>query len=83
MRFLYRTELPDHDPIYVFDWHERTGALERLTPPWTQLKVLDRSGGIRAGGRVTLRVRNGLTSSTWKLRHSDYQRGTHFREEQV
>ena len=83
MRFLYRTELPDHDPIYVFDWHERTGALERLTPPWTQLKVLDRSGGIRAGARVTLRVRNGLTSSTWKLRHSDYQHGTHFRDEQV
>ncbi|SVE55232.1 uncharacterized protein METZ01_LOCUS508086, partial [marine metagenome] len=68
MRLLYRTELPDHDPISVFDWHERSGALERLTPPWAKLEVLDRSGGIRDGGRITLRVRGAPTSFTWKLR---------------
>lgn len=83
MRFLYRTELPNHDPISVFDWHERSGALERLTPPWAKLEVLDRSGGIRDGGRIALRVRRGPMSFMWKLRHSEYQHGVHFRDEQV
>ena len=83
MRLLYRTELPDHDPISVFDWHERSGALERLTPPWAKLEVLDHSGGIRDGGRITLRVRGAPTSFTWKLRHGEYQHGRHFRDEQV
>ena len=39
MRFNYRTELPGHEPETVFDWHERPGALERLTPPWGEVEV--------------------------------------------
>lgn len=83
MRFSYSTELPDHDPETVFDWHERPGALERLTPPWGEVEVLERSGGIRDGGEVKLRIRRGPTSFDWHLRHRDYEYGRRFRDEQV
>jgi uncharacterized protein (TIGR01777 family) len=83
MRFTFRTEIPDLTPEQVFDWHERPGALERLTPPWGDVQVLHRSGGIEDGGRVTLRLRRGPTSFRWDLRHRDYVYGRQFRDEQV
>lgn len=83
MRFTYSTELPDHDPESVFDWHERPGALERLTPPWGEVEVLKRSGGIDDGGEVKLRIKRGPTSFDWHLRHRDYEYGRQFRDEQV
>lgn len=83
MRYTYQTELPDHTPQTVFDWHERPGALERLTPPWGDVEVLGRSGGIKDGGQVSLRIRRGPTSFRWDLRHRDYEYGRQFRDEQV
>jgi uncharacterized protein (TIGR01777 family) len=83
MRFSYSTQLPDHDPDAVFDWHERPGALERLTPPWGSVEVLHRAGGIRDDGEVKLKVSRGPTSFKWHLRHRDYQHGRQFRDEQV
>jgi uncharacterized protein (TIGR01777 family) len=83
MRFTFETALPDHTPEEVFDWHERPGALERLTPPWGDVEVLQRSGGIEDDGRISLRVRRGPTSFRWDLRHRDYVYGRQFRDEQV
>ena len=40
----------------VFAWHERPGALERLTPPWEHVRVIGRSGGIEDGASVVLQV---------------------------
>lgn len=83
MRLTYSTDLPDHDPATVFDWHERPGALERLTPPWGEVEVLHRAGGIRDGGVVQLRVHRGPTSFRWDLRHRDYEHARQFRDEQT
>jgi uncharacterized protein (TIGR01777 family) len=83
MRFSFNAELPDHPPGAVFDWHERPGALERLTPPWGKVEVLGRSGGIRDGAVVDLRIHRGPASFRWVLRHRDYVRGEQFRDEQV
>jgi hypothetical protein len=83
MRLTYRSELPDHSPEEVFAWHERPGALERLTPPWADVDVLERAGGIRDGGTVSLRIRRGPTSFRWDLRHRDYEHGRQFCDEQV
>ena len=41
-------------PVEVFGWHERPGAFERLSPPWVDVRVLEREGGIRVGGRLVL-----------------------------
>lgn len=83
MRFSYRTELPNHSPEEVFDWHERPGALERLTPPWGDVEVLHRSGGIQDGGQVSLKIKRGPTTFRWDLRHHGYEYGRVFKDEQV
>lgn len=64
----------------VFAWHERAGALERLTPPWDQVEVLERSGGIRDGGRVALRSKVGPFWSSWEVEHRGYDEGRVFRD---
>jgi uncharacterized protein (TIGR01777 family) len=83
MRLTYGTDLPDDDPSTVFAWHERPGALERLTPPWGEVEVVRRSGGIRDGGEVELRIRRGPTTFHWHVRHHDYEAGRQFRDEQI
>jgi uncharacterized protein (TIGR01777 family) len=83
MRLTYGVDLPAHDPATVFAWHERPGALERLTPPWGEVEVVRRSGGIRDGGEVEMRIRRGPSTFHWHVRHRDYEEGRQFRDEQV
>ncbi len=67
----------------AFAWHERPGAFERLTPPWERVTVVERSGGIREGGRTVVRVRVGPARFRWLARHRDYEAGRRFVDEQV
>lgn len=83
LRLTYRSELPGHAPAEVFSWHERPGALERLTPPWARVDVEHKDPGIRDGSRVVLRVHEGPASFHWELRHRDYEQARQFRDEQV
>jgi uncharacterized protein (TIGR01777 family) len=83
MRLAYRTDLAHHDPETVFAWHERPGALERLTPPWAVVDVLEKDGGIRDGAKVALRLHRGPTSFTWVLQHTDFVKNEQFCDEQV
>lgn len=63
----------------AFAWHERPGALERLTPPWERVELVSRSGeGLRPGARVTLRARVGPFRSEWEAEHRDYEPGRLF-----
>lgn len=62
----------------VFRWHARPGALERLTPPFENVEVLARSGGIEAGSRVTLRTSHG----EWVAEHTEYREGRLFKDVQ-
>jgi uncharacterized protein (TIGR01777 family) len=83
VRFNYESVLEDHAPEHVFAWHERPGALERLTPPWGHVEVLKKEGGIRDGARVVLQVRQGPASFRWELRHQDFEQNRQFRDVQV
>ena len=83
MRLTYRGTIPDHPPEEVFSWHERPGALERLTPPWANVDVEHKDPGVRDGATVVLRVHQGPASFRWELRHRDYQSNRQFRDEQV
>ncbi|MGW8267530.1 MAG: TIGR01777 family oxidoreductase [Longimicrobiales bacterium] len=80
--FRHRSRLP-YSADAVFAWHMRPGALERLTPPWAQVRVLGRTAGIGDGGTVTLSVRQGPTSLKWVLRHTAFEEGRLFQDEQV
>ncbi len=79
--FQYRSGLPSAVDE-VFAWHERPGALERLTPPWEKVSVVQRSGTIRDGDRVTLTMEIGPVPITWVAEHRDYQPGRQFRDVQ-
>lgn len=80
--FRYRSHLP-FPPAEVFEWHRRSGALERLSPPWMRVRVLSREGGLERGGRVVLGIRQGPTELKWEARHTEFQDGVFFRDEQV
>lgn len=67
----------------VWAWHARPGALERLTPPWDDVRVVERTGGLEDGSRVTLSVPLGLMRVTWVSRHRDCVPGRHFVDEQI
>jgi uncharacterized protein (TIGR01777 family) len=67
----------------AFAWHERSGAFERLAPPWERLEIIERSGGIREGARTVVRVRVGPVRFRWVARHRDYEPGRRFVDEQV
>ena len=66
----------------AFAWHERPGAFERLTPPWEHAEVVERTGGIKDGGRVVVRV-GAPMALRWVARHRDYQAGRQFVDEQI
>ncbi len=66
----------------AFAWHERPGALERLTPPWEHVELVGRTGtGLEPGARVTLRTRLvGPISTRWVAEHREYVPGRMFRD---
>lgn len=76
-----RSEMPV-SAAESFAWHERLGAPERLLPAWTGARVLDHTGGIRDGARVTLSVPVGPARFTWELEHTGYRAGREFRDVQ-
>ena len=80
--FRHRTEL-DHPVEDVFAWHRREGALERLTPPWEDVQVLEREGGIDPGGRVVLEIRQGPATVRWEIAHTHLEENRIFVDEQV
>jgi uncharacterized protein (TIGR01777 family) len=67
----------------VFRWHERSGAFERLTPPWEKVEVVARRGGIEDGGRLEMRMGNPPFRIRWVAEHSGYERDRQFRDVQV
>ena len=78
----FRSSLPA-SAEEAFAWHERPGAFERLTPPWEEVRVVSRDGGIRDGARVSLRVKKGPVELPWELVHRDFEEGRRFVDEQV
>lgn len=67
----------------AFKWHERPGALERLTPPWQKMKVSMQGTGIPVGKRVT------MTNVFWGVpvkmesEHTDYKEGVYFQDKMI
>ncbi|MDO5662379.1 MAG: TIGR01777 family oxidoreductase [Brachybacterium sp.] len=77
MRFEHTTRL-DHPHDEVIDWHERPGALVRLTPPGLGGPEDPFAGGMEEGTRVTVRmgppVLPGSLRPRWVLRHAQHER---------
>lgn len=68
--FVARLRVPAPASL-LFDWHERPGAFERLTPPW-QPVALEHTDGIRPGDRAVIRLGYGPASIRWTAEHRAY-----------
>lgn len=64
-------------------WHRRAGAFERMSPPWEAVRVLERTGGIEPGARVTLETAVGPARLRWELEHRESEGGTGFADVQT
>ncbi len=67
----------------VFGWHSRAGALERLSPPWDPLQVIQKPRGIRKGSRPVLKLKAGPVPFKWIAEHTDYEENRLFRDRQI
>lgn len=64
----------------MFRWHAEPGALERLTPPWEPMYVLERARGVGNGDGGVLAVRVGPFTIHWEFQHRDCIEGRQFRD---
>jgi hypothetical protein len=67
----------------VFKWHARPGAIQRLSPPWNPLTIMDQKGGIQTGAEVIMRMKAGPFFFKWLARHIDYENNRFFKDEQI
>jgi len=77
--YLREVELPVSAPE-AFAWHTRPGALERLLPPWDDVRVVSRTGGVENGARVELSVPVGPLRLKWVAEHCDVDPPRAFRD---
>jgi len=62
----------------AFSWHEKQGAIERLTPPWEQIIIISRSGGIKEGEQTYFKVKVGPLWIKWFAHHIEYEKNSMF-----
>ncbi len=65
---LVHSSVVDAPLAEVFAWHERPGAIHRLTPPWQPIRVLTEATSLR-DGQAVLWMPPGVR---WVARHSGY-----------
>ena len=82
MRFVKESRIAA-PPSAVFAFHESPGALERLTPPWEQVEIVEGGTSLRPGSRVVLASRVGPFPLRWVAEHTEYEPGRMFADRQV
>lgn len=83
-QFIRRSPMPVSART-LFDWHERDGAFERLTPGWQQTRVISKTGGITDGSRVEVEVPllGGLIHQRMLMEHRNYVAGSQFTDAMI
>lgn len=68
----------------VWAFHERPDAIDLLTPPWQQIEVLSRPGGLDVGAKVVFRIHLfGPLAIRWIALHTSYEKYRQFTDEQI
>src|SRR5919112_538299 len=80
--FIKSTKIPATNKD-AFDYHAREGALERLVPPWSILRVTSHEGNIRDGAISTLKVSLWPISFKWTAAHFGYLQDRQFQDKMV
>ena len=82
MRFVKESRIAA-TPSEVFDFHERPGALIRLTPPWEKVRLVEGGDSLQPGSRAVLEMRLGPLKLHWIAQHTEYIQGTMFADQQI
>lgn len=80
--FQFRSEMPA-SASEVWAWHASPGAFERLMPPWQDIRVIRREGGIDDGGTLLMELPIGPARVRWLARHEGAVVGRQFVDEQI
>jgi uncharacterized protein (TIGR01777 family) len=67
----------------LFDWHARPGAFERLVPPWQDVRVVERTGGLEEGSRLHMQLCLGPLRKSWVAVHERIIEGQEFTDWQA
>ncbi len=66
----------------VWEWHARAGALQRLLPPWQNVRLVSRDPHLEEGARATLELGLGPFRKRWVAVHREVVPGERFVDEQ-
>lgn len=77
----FTSDLPA-SPEAALAWHARDGAFERLTPPWTKVRVVSARGHIAPGDGKVLQLGIGPGTITWEIEHEALPEGLGFADVQ-
>ncbi len=80
--FIKRSDVEASAKI-AFNWHAQPGALQRLTPPWQNMKVLQQTGGIQKGARVTMVNYFFGVPIKMEAEHIAYEEGAFFQDKLI
>ena len=80
--FVARTDLPTAVEE-AFAWHAQQGAIDRLIPPWDNVYIVRREGGLAPGGSVELRGRVGPLPIHWVAEHGPMNAPREFTDQQL
>ena len=67
----------------VYDWHARDGAFERLTAPWHEVHLVERSDGVADGAVVVFDYKAGALRGRWVAQHMNNDPGHRFADRQL
>ncbi len=77
-----RSVIPNNVNI-IFDYHTRNGALERLVPPWSRLKVVSQKGGIDNDAISIFQIKLGPINFKWVSKHFGYIHNNQFQDKMI
>lgn len=71
-------------PERVWAFHELPDALERLTPPWERVRVIEKAQGLQVGSRVIIETKLfGIVPARWVAEHTHYDPPHSFEDVQL
>ncbi len=80
--FIKRTRFPVTAEA-LLEWHVSPGALQRLTPPWEKVEVIDEGSAVTDGSTTTFRMKIGPLKILWTASHCDIIPGRQFTDVQT
>ncbi|MCU0707635.1 MAG: TIGR01777 family oxidoreductase [Pirellula sp.] len=72
-----------HSRDAVFRYHENPGAIDRLIPPWENVRIAQRSDSLEVGSEVELVQSIFGIRKSWLARHTELDPGHHFTDVMV